>query len=81
MIWIDKTEIPVDLVIEVVKKIPQIKSFNLGTSIAVRYSSCVTVLAFVKSTRLEMSFVLLMRKMAPSSVLILEEKTKTDQLE
>ena len=78
MIWADKIEIPVDLVIEVVKKIPQI---NMGTSIAAKYSSCVTILAFVKSARLEMSFVFLMRKMAPSSVLILEEGTKTDQLE
>ena len=31
MIWVDKIEIPVDLVVQKeVKKIPQVKSFNTG---------------------------------------------------
>ena len=48
MVWVDKVEMPVDLVVEKeVKKIPQIKSFNMGTSIAwksgvmMRDNSCV----------------------------------------
>ena len=39
-----------------------------------------TILMFVKSARLGMSFVVLMRKMVPTSVLILEKGIKTDQL-
>ena len=59
MVWVDKIEIPVDLVVEnQVKKIPQVKFFNMGTSIAV----IIAILVFVRSTRLGMSFVVLVRK-------------------
>ena len=81
MIWVDKIEIPVDLVVQKeVKKIPQVKSFYTGLYCRNLESSCVTILMFVKSARLEMSFVVLMRKMVPTSVLILEKGIKTDQL-
>ena len=77
MAWVDKIEIPVDLVVEKqVKKIPQVKSFNMGTSIA----KIIAILVFVRSARLGMSFVVLVRKLVPTAVLILEKGIKMSQL-
>ena len=39
-----------------------------------------TIPVFVKSARLGMSLIVLMSKMVPTSVLILEKETKTEQL-
>ena len=78
-VWVGKIEIPVDLTVEKeVKKITQVKSFNMERLWLLENleSSCVTIFVLVKSARLGMCQVVLTGKMVPTSILVLEKENK-----